>query len=656
MKSEIRLLNESPYFILIKYGFIEIFKIIYFLLNPFLKILKFVGGSLFNLWHNLYEYMYCKRKKIFRLWLLVVAGYWVTLSIIFCVEYFVNHIFSWELLWYMLGVVGGSISFFVLLVIYHLIIGQDIVLLQQSVLTELYVENGLPQNAKIIGPRRIGKDTSMTAFTSLIIKIFKRQILKTMKKIIKICYIFDFEKVNQACHAYDKYFYHPAETKRRDDFINLCKMEDIQAFLTNKALEKIQYQEFIGEYENSLNDRVKFTSKYMFDDGVTKMHFLGLLNEYMFLYVRLYIVKNFVFSNQPYVEDPTTGLMAKIYSVYYEAIASKPDVPRTETLPDGRKENVVYTERIEAPILEYSIIVKTEDDTWSSNMDNEVKKQIKDYMLRDTKAFLFHRYKKLYCFTVCQNAERTNKQFRELDAFYMTIIQRLEIPGARKRNAILSCIQRIVDSYVEKKQVKIDLSNQEDSYAKYSKIARLEKLYQASMNEKYLEKIENLYKKASKPKRKLFYKMSALNKRLIEKIAWNAREYGLIRITAVISDQPVASNVKEIDLRDLANRKKPLYHESYKVDFYFKMKDTMGRYNTHFMSNVFENRALQSEIDIMDVDNWDRTMELSRDAMLKMGYPAGHKLYGITEEEIFKYRYKRKENKKEKEGRKNEKN
>lgn len=648
MKTEIRLSEESGILISLKYLIKEAAKILYKGMSPFLWCLKMVLGKLFDLWHNFYEFMYCKRKKILRVWFTGVGIYWIILSIILCVQTLFFNKFSWTFLWFMLGIAGGSLALLMILVIYHLIIGQDIVLLQQAVLTEYYVEIGLPHNVKYVGARRIGKDSSMTAFTTLIIKIFKRQIVKTMKKIIKICYIFDFEKVNKACRTYAKCFYHPAETKRRDEFIKICKQANIQAFLTDKALEKIQYEEFIEEYETSLKDKVTFKSKYMFNDGVSRMHFLGLLNEYMFLYVRLYIVKNFVFSNQPYVEDPTTGLMAKIYSVYYEAIASKPDIPKQELQPDGSKKTVIYQEKIEAPILEYSILIKTEDDTWSSNMDNEVKKQIKEYMLRDTKAFIFHRYKNVYCFTVCQNAERTNKQYRELDSFYMTIIQRVEIPGARKRNAVLSFIQKIIDSYLEKKQVKFDLTNQEATYRRNQKIDYYKKLYRATMKEKYLEKIERIYQKERKPKGNLFYKLSALNAWLIEKIEWNAREYGLIRITATISDQPVAANVKEINLRDLANRKKPLYHESYRVDFYFNMKDTMGRYNTHFMSNVFENRALKSEIDIMDVPNWDTTMELSREAMLHMGYPAGNRLYGITEEEIFNSRYKVKEEKGEK--------
>ena len=37
------------------------------------------------------------------------------------------------------------------------------------------------------------------------------------------------------------------------------------------------------------------------------------------------------------------------------------------------------------------------------------------------------------------------------------------------------------------------------------------------MNEKYLEKIKKIYQKEHKPKGNLFYKLSAWNKRLIEK-------------------------------------------------------------------------------------------------------------------------------------------
>ncbi len=643
MKTEIRLSTESPYILLLKYNIKELAKIIYLVLKPFIKVIVFILENLIYLWHDFYEFIFSKRKKLLQVWFLILGLYVISFSIVLCVQIFIYDKFPWETLWILLGIIGGGLGLVLALVLYHLIIGHDVVMLQQVLLTEIYVEN-MPQNVKCVGPRRIGKDFTITAFTTLIIKIFKRNILKLMKKIIKICYIFDYERVNKACHAYAKYFYHPAETKRREKFIELCKDEKIQAFLTDKALKKIQYDELIEEYEKSIKDKVGFKSKYMFSDGGAKWHYLGLLNEYMFLYVRLYIVKNFVFSNQPFVEDPNTGLMAKIYSVYYEAIASKPDVPKKELQLDGSKKTVIYQEKIEAPILEWTIMIKTEDDTWSSNMDNEAKIQIKEYALRDTKAFLFHRFQKIYCFNVCQNPERTNKQYRELDSFYMTIIQRVEIPGARKRNAILSFVERILDSYLDRKQVKFDLTNQEATVRKNQKIELYKRLYRATMNEKYLEKIKKIYQKEHKPKGNLFYKLSAWNKRLIEKIAWNAREYGLIRITATISDQPVASNVKKINLRDLVNRKKPLYHESYMVDFYFRMKDTMGRYNTHFMSNVFENRALQSEIDIMDVKNWDTSMELSREAMLHMGYPAGHRLYGITDEEIFNSRYKVKEN------------
>ncbi|RAZ36361.1 hypothetical protein DK853_48795, partial [Klebsiella oxytoca] len=72
------------------------------------------------------------------------------------------------------------------------------------------------------------------------------------------------------------------------------------------------------------------------------------------LWVRVYVVKNFVAINQPYVEDPKTGLMAKENSVYFMALASKKDEPRTEIQPDGSKKTIIYKEKVEFPLLDWT--------------------------------------------------------------------------------------------------------------------------------------------------------------------------------------------------------------------------------------------------------------------------------------------------------------
>lgn len=641
MKSDIRLSEESGTLLIIKHCLIEIVSFIYLLLKPLIWILKKLGTEAFYIWNVIYEIIYSKRKYLSKVFLKILALVEAVILVIFLIQYFYNHMFVKSLLLWMGGIAGGFVGIYIILILYYLLIGRDILYHQYALLTEKYTELGLPQNVKFCGPRRVGKDTTSISFTSIIVRMFKRKIREALRRIRKICYIFDFEKVHLCLSndSYAKYFYQPSKKKREDAFIAICSMPRWHAFLTDRAIKNIDYRMLIEEYKESLSNKVDFKSKYMFNDGVEKEHFLGLLNEYMFLYVRLYIVKNFVISNQPILEDPETGLMSKVYSVYYEAIANKKDVLKLELMPDGSKANVVYEEMTTAPLLDWTVLNRTEDDTWFNNLDGEVKTMIEDHKLRDSKAFLFHRYKMLYCFQQCHDAQRTNKQMRELDAFYFTVIQRLEIPGASKRNAVLSFIQKRIDSYVETKQLKYDMSTSEVIYKNQKQLDYLNRLYRATMNDKYLTRIYNILEKERRPQGRLVLKLAELNKYLVEKIAWNAREYGLIRITATISDQPVATNIKETTIRELVNRERPLFHESYKVDFYFKMKDSMGRYNSNYMADVFENRALKSRLDIMHVLNWDKRMELNRDIMLQMGFPAGHKLYGITADEVFNFRF-----------------
>ncbi len=647
MKNEIRLSNESAELLIIRHCLEKALGFIYCLLKPLLWILKKIATEAFYIWNVLYEIIYSKRKYLNKVLLRILALVEAVILIIFLIRYFYNHLFVKSLLWWMGGIAGGFVGIYLILILYYLLIGRDILYHQYAMLTEKYAEIGLPQNVKYCGPRRVGKDTTSISFTSIIVRMFKRKIKEALRRIRKICYIFDFERVHLCLSNdyYAKYFYQPSEKKREEDFINICLMPRWHAFLTDRALKDIDYKHLIEEYRESLSNKVDFKSKYMFNDGVEKEHFLGLLNEYMFLYVRLYIVKNFVVSNQPILEDPETGLMSKVYSVYYEAIANKKDVSRLELMPDGSKVNVIYEETTTAPLLDWTVSNRTEDDTWLNNMDGEVKTMIEDHKLRDSKAFLFHRYKKFYCFSQCHDAQRTNKQMRELDAFYFTVIQRLEIPGARKRNAVLSFFQKRIDSYVENKQVKYDMSTSEVIHKNQKQLDYLNRLYLATMNDKYLSRIYKLLEKERRPQGRLVLKLAELNKYLVEKIAWNAREHGLIRITATISDQPVATNIKETTIRELVNRERPLFHESYKVEFYFKMKDSMGRYNSNYMADIFENRALKSRLDMMHVLNWDKRMELNRDIMLQMGFPAGHKLYGITPEEVFNFRFAPQQNK-----------
>ncbi|MCM1557915.1 MAG: hypothetical protein NC087_10395, partial [Anaeroplasma bactoclasticum] len=221
--------------------------------------------------------------------------------------------------------------------------------------------------------------------------------------------------------------------------------------------------------------------------------------------------------------------------------------------------------------------------------------------------------------------------------------QRQEYLGAGKRVAILGVFQNITNYFAEKGNLKLDDSNNTIVYKRQEQIEYYQRLYKASGDDKYLALIEEIKNKELKKSSKLSDKMAKWNKKLLEKIEQLKRGYGVIRITATISDQPTAPNLKEASLKQLLNRETPLYHEAYRVDFYFRMTDSMGRYNHKYMSDVLESRAKKSTKTFYDVESWEPSMVLSRDSMLHMAYPAGLELYGITEKEVYERWYNKPE-------------
>lgn len=623
--------------------------------NIVLLLIECLLCASLKIWNHIYNSLYEKRKYLTKVVLKLLSLIEAVILIIFSVQYWGFKTFIPSLLWWMGGLAGGVAVVYFILWLYFIFIGRDTIIQQNILYTDKYVEECMPPMIKIYGPPRVGKDTTGISMTSILCRRNRRLIPKIMARIRKIAYVFDWILVNDICNVEQNKFMSSSKDTRRNNFIDLCQRVQFKAFLKQKFLEKIDYQEFVEDYKNSLDNKVDYESKWLYNDGISKRHMLDLLNDYMYLYVRLYIVKNFSLVNQPYIEDPETGLTGKRYSVLFEASASADPVTKEpKDIPDldvkqlkdvvinidkKGKMKIEFKEKIMAPITDWTVINLTEFDTWMRNTDSEVKALIKTYNLRDSKALYGHYYNMLTYIQICHEALRTNAQLRGLDDFYLNVLQRVEFPGASKRNAFLSGIQSITDYFVAKGNVKLDDANNTIFYKSQKKIDYYQRLYNASGNDKYLGLIQKLEEAEFKETSRFTDIMSKWNKWLLERIEQNKREHGAIRITATISDQPNAPNLKTITMKELIKRDTPLFHEAYKVDFYFRMKDSMGRYNHQYMSPVLENRAAQSVINFGNVMNWEKRMELTEQAMLEMGFPAGRKLYGITADEDFKFRY-----------------
>ncbi len=603
-------------------------------------ILAWILELLYGIWKRIFLVVYKNRNYLLAVTYKLVGILDLVLLGIFLIRLYgfqkKEIIYIHILYGYSLGTIGITLAFY----LYYKLVGRNNLLERNVLLTEKYVEEVLPPIIKIYGPPRIGKDTTGISFTSILARRNRRVIPIAMKRIRKICYIFDFLLVNQVCNIHYRDFLSSSRDTRRDNFIKLCKRSENKAFIKERYLEKINYQELVAEYEYYLKHKVGFESEYLYDDGISKKHLLELLNEYMFLYVRLYIMKNFTLMNQPYIENPETNLTGKVYSMNYEAVATPKPKAFEFIDKDGRKVKVTAEEKVEFPITDWTIINLSENDTWVNNLDTIVGKKIKDQHQREFHAYYGHGYEMLTMIQICHDAERTQKVFRELDAFYINILQRVEYLGAQKRVLVLAFFQRITNYFAEKGNLKLDDANNSISYTRYEKIEYYKRLYRASGDDKYLALIEDIKAKEMKQKNKFYEAMTRWNQKLMSKIERLQRKYGVIKITATISDKPGAPNLKEATLEQLINRETPLYHEAYRVDFYFRMTDSMGRYNHKYMSDVLDNRAKQSTKTFHDIECWDESMMLNKNAMLNMAYPAGFEMYGITDEEVYERWYK----------------
>lgn len=639
MKSEIRLSTESIYKIWGEFYLKCFWKLCLFFYHIIGLLLGLTLGKLLALWNKLYEAIYENKKYLMKVVLKILALVEAAILVIFLVQYFYSQSFIQSLLWWLLWLALGVVGVFLLFKVYHELIGRQALLEIQILLTDQYVCYKLASIIKIFGPPRVGKDTTGISITSILVRFFSMQTKRIMAYIRKICYIFDFNMVENVAWIYQKNFYQPSRKKRRDAFMQLAGLPRYRCFLKERYLKEINYQELIEEYKESLKNKVDFKCKYMFDDGISKMHFMDLLNEYFFLYVRVYVVKNFVAINQPYAEDPKTGLMAKENSVYFMALASKPNEKRTVTLDDGSKVTIEYQEKVEFPLLDWTIWYDTEEDTWMPNRDTLVQNMIDEYRLRDFKAFYGHFFKHFHIIQICHDSQRMNKKLRELDACYINILNREEILGARKRTAILSILQKITDYFASKGELKEGERTEEFFKKNQNKFTFYERLYKATMNEKYLLKLEQIQKSRVRQPGIITETFKRWNKILLELIEQNKRLHGIIRITCTISDQPVATNLQETTLKKLLDRDRPMFHESFKVDFYFRMPDSMGRYNDRYMEEVAEARAVESVLDFHHVINWDKRMQITRDIIVRAGYPAGQNFMKVNKEELFKMRF-----------------
>ncbi len=508
---------------------------------------------------NLYVWITDHLKGV-RLVLIIV---FILLTLYFLIDAFVNYSFSHFLL-EEIKLTGVFLGITFLAKIYHALFGKWFVLECRQEETDEYVRRKFPRSAKFDGQRGSGKDSTVSAMALKFRQDLIDRILDEMDYIRKICYIYDFDRI-------DAYL-----DESHGDFMTNSKVRIFQIF-TQAAREnrcwvrEIFQKNFDPEEHLKDLDTVRQNPKslmassirFKYYDGITNTHFLTMLIRYALLYVRYHYIPNYIFTNQPFLELPDLG--AKVLSTNYLTI---------------KKDAIQWV----WPLVGGFIMIETEADSLYSNLgagENSIATGTRDF-----KAFFRHfAGENSVWFQIGQRASRTEKNLRELDQAFVTIIDRNLILGGEKRRFFLNqwlswCDRRSERSRREK--------------------ARAAWIRRRSLTMQRIKQLEN---------------------------------DGFVYVDLKVSRTEESGQANTMTVRQLLNIEKPIF-VNYNVRLCFRIKETIGNYNTHFLEAAAEYLAAKNKGPMInDLPSWSLDLIMRRKDVVYMNYPVLNTIFGVKKEE-----------------------
>lgn len=620
----------------------KIKKIFILLFSIFIwKPLCLIGRMIASFFRNTYLRLYPKRYNINKIVKTGIILYFIFVVIYNLILYFNNGAINVTTIIVFACLIPGYFIIRKLLYLYHFFIG-DYQLNEQGLYdTREYITKYMLKLVKIFGRTGAGKDTFMAGCATTLSDYFKEKTYIDLEEIRDICYIFDFDRLDKAIlDNYQDYLSFSKE-KILANFIGDSDKPGL-ALYNNLFLKKHYLKtkeltpEFIvNDYYNFKEDPFNYNTSYAYGIGINRKHYLQMiLEEYIEWLIRLNVEDNFILSNQPFIEDINTGIMARQFSFNYlktKRVVSKKTVIEPGTMKRAKREQVVLF-----PWKDRLIVTETECGTWYSNKSGETGSEMMEGGIRDFKAYQRHFMSDFYWFQVDQASDRTQKIFRELDHGYAGILSRTEIEGGKKVNLFLNFklnrYQKKIDKILRKR------NRLENAKIKRSqKMEDLQQLLNASNKERYRIKLEKLNKKyRPKPLTDRYYLYQKKISILKNKIKENKKD-GYIQLVVCISpsgSMPQDYNV--VPMSQIINSDSVPVH--FVSKFIFRTRDC-ERYDTRYLRNLAEAKAQESNIVLAQVKRWASDFKLRKADVAWMGYSAGNDMFGITEEEINNLKY-----------------
>lgn len=612
-----------------------------FIGRELLRPIFWLGRLISRAFYNIYTKLSPKKDKIRKISKLVILIYVLLIAVVNVILYFSIKKISIELILSAVLMIPAYFLIKLLLRFYHYFIG-DYQLKEQGLLyTRIFITQFMFKLLKIFGRTGAGKDTFMAGASITLSEHFYEKTLQDMEEIKEICYIFDFEKLDQELLRNNKLFLSFSKEIIEHNFVGDSEEPGLaiyhNLFLKKYYIKskKITPEFIVSDYYNFMEDPVAYETEYATGVGVGRKHYLQIiLEEYIQWFIRINIEKNFIIANQPLMENLEEGIMAREFSFNFlktKKIKSKKSIMDPKT----KKRKMLY-EKVFFPWKDRLILMETECGTWWSNKDGEIGSELTETGIRDFKAYQRQFMQDFYWFQVDQASDRTQKLFRELDHGYAYILNRNEIEGGKKKNLFLNFL-------LNRYQKKIDKMKRKCNKKEYKKASRcqkfedLQRLYVASSKDKYKKKLDKLDKKyAKKDFKPKYYIYQKKVSNLRNQIKRNKKDGYIVLDICMSPAGTVTNDYKAMALKDiLAMDSIP---STFVGKFVFKTRDC-ERYDTRYLRNLAEAKAKESEILFSQIKRWNKNFKMTKDDVKWMAYNAGNDMYGITEEEVNEMKY-----------------
>ena len=266
---------------------------------------------------------------------------------------------------------------------------------------------------KTDGNRGAGKDTLISGMISVLRNDLIEKILDEMEEIEVICYLYNFDALNNYLDLNHKLFMVNTRAAFFKQFISM--MEDNNCFIKKHYINNIETEKHINNLylvKKNINFEAIQNVKYQYYNGIDRKHFLTLIIRYSMLYIRINYYQNYVITNQPFLETP--HLAAKEFCTDFIKINNKHS-------------------QWPWPLAGGVIIFESEADAFYTNV-GKGNESVVDLGIRNFKAFFRHLLgENSVWIQNGQRVKRTNKSLRELDESFISVIEKNIVYGGQKR-------------------------------------------------------------------------------------------------------------------------------------------------------------------------------------------------------------------------------